>query len=386
MGEHSLLSPSSAERWVECPASVFRCLGYPVVTSEYAEEGTRAHALADKTLRLNHGGLPVCPSDPEMEAYITNYVKVIRKAAKNADFVWYETKLDLSDVLGVPEQFGTGDVVILKGDTLEVHDLKYGKGVRKDAKDNPQLILYGLGALKTAEMLKEVKSVKLGIHQVRLDHYSEWTYTVDELKSFGVRFKEAAQLAMSITNNAKAEEHYHPGDDACRFCPAKGECKALANHMSGFIAEDFEDLTKIPEYDAEFIATLLPHLDEVIKWANAVKEAALGRLLKGDAIPGYKLVRSKGGNRKWSNEDEVESIMKSMKLKMDEMYTKKLITPPAAEKMLKDSPRRWERLAGLIIRAEGSPTLAPESDTRETYVNDVSQDFNDLTENGKEFL
>ncbi len=60
--------------------------------------------------------------------------------------VLFEQRLDYSAY--VPEGFGTGDLLIVVDKVLTVIDLKYGKGVAVEAELNPQMMLYGLGALE----------------------------------------------------------------------------------------------------------------------------------------------------------------------------------------------------------------------------------------------
>lgn len=373
--DHAVLSPSAAHRWAICPSSIFRTVGYPETTSEFAEEGTRAHALAEKTLRLNHGSYPIC-DDKEMEKYITEYVKTIRKMTKHAQVVWYECKLDLSQILGVPNSFGTGDVVALIGDELQVHDLKYGKGVPVDAVENLQLVLYALGAVRLMELVGEIKKIRMCIHQIRLDHYSEWVVDLSTLNEMGSFLNERAQLALSITKD-NADDFYYPGEKQCKWCLAKGECEALAEHVRENISEDFENLEAVAGYDPEYFASVLPNLDLIEDWCSAVRKAAQDRLIKGAAIPGWKLVMGRGGKRQWKDEEEVVKVFKSMKLKMNEMYKSSLITPSAAEKLLKG--KRWERLEPLVTKGEGSPTIAPVSDSRVEWKPVSADDFDDLT-------
>lgn len=43
--------------------------------------------------------------------------------------------------------FGTGDCIIISDKTLHIIDFKYGQGVEVSVVNNPQMKVYGLGAL-----------------------------------------------------------------------------------------------------------------------------------------------------------------------------------------------------------------------------------------------
>ena len=394
---HSLLSPSSAHRWAVCTASVAMCKDCEESTSEYADEGTLAHTLAAAI--FNKEALPSGITD-EMREYIETYVENIRIMTQGATFAWVEQTLDLSEVLGVPDQSGTGDYIAIVGKELQVHDLKYGKGVKVSATNNWQLILYALGALEFVDLLgHEIETVKIVIHQVRVGEPDECTYTVDELQEMGSFLKEQARVAMQIYTgvefaNKIPDVFFNPGEKQCRFCPAKADCKALEKFALSSIVDQFEDLTTadllqtqvaseidhVPDYPAERFSILLKNLDLIKQWVKAVNDRAYDMMLGGVEIPDFKLVEGRAGARKWSDEKAAEETMKSMRLKRDEMYSFKIITPTVAEKVLKDSPKKWNRLQKLVIKPEGSPTIAPASDKRPALVvKSQADDFEDLT-------
>lgn len=401
---HSLLSPSSAHRWVVCTASVAMCKGCEEITSEYADEGTLAHTLAAAI--FNKEALPSGITD-EMREYIETYVENIRIMTQGATFAWVEQTLDLSEVLGAPDQSGTGDYIAIVGKELQVHDLKYGKGVKVYAKGNWQLILYALGALEFVDLLgHEIETVKIVIHQVRVSEPDECTYTVAELKEIGEFLRKQAKSAIEVLKYPSAmvpESYFAPGEKQCRFCPAKATCPALQKFALSSIVDQFEDLTneevlqaqvreaidKVPEHTTERLSILMKNLELIQQWVKAVNEHVYSLLLNGIEVPGFKLVEGRAGARKWSDEKAAEEIMKSMRLKRDEMYSFKLITPTVAEKLLKDSTRKWNRLKDLVIKPEGSPTIAPASDKRPALViKSQADDFEDLeplsTEGAKE--
>lgn len=160
--KHALLSASSAARWLNCTAAPRFEEGLPESTSEYAEEGRLAHAIAElKTLkkftlmsprtyttRLNK--LKKEPLyNPEMDKTTDLYMEHLTEQAMlydSAPTVAAEVKVDFNDC--VPEGFGTCDNVMIGGDTLSITDYKHGKGVPVSAVGNPQMRLYALGALK----------------------------------------------------------------------------------------------------------------------------------------------------------------------------------------------------------------------------------------------
>ena len=400
--EHSLLSPSSAHRWAVCAASIARCEGYAETTSEYAEEGRIAHKLAEKCLRNNwspHSGIIEGRVDSvaqmEMIGIVSAYCRLIRTLTFGAEYIWYEESLDLSRVLQVEGQKGTADVIaLMPRRELQVHDFKYGKGVKVFAKDNYQAILYALGALEVAALVSDdIETVRIFIHQARMDHVDEVVYTIAEMMKFQEFLCERAALALSLTARGVLKKHYCPGEKQCRFCPAKGECEALADFVLNNVLNDFENVAdhevkgllmqevgRVNSYNAERFASLYENLDLISQWVTAVRDAIMARLLRGEAVPGLKLVEGRAGNRKWSSDQAVEAAMKAMRLKADDMYDKKLISVATAEKLLKPHKRLWNKIKDFITRSEPAPAIAPVSDKRPALViSAVTDDFKDET-------
>ena len=410
---HALLAPSSAHRWIECPGSVVLSKDIPETTSEYAEEGTFAHAVAAHCLNnpdfeLSAGfvltyednGVEINRSVPEdMVEPVLTYVNTVRYMTDGATDIQFEQRIDLSDVLGIPEQFGTSDVIAIVGNELQIHDLKYGKGVKVFADKNWQLILYALGALEEALLIADIDHVRLVIHQPRLNHGSEAVYTVEELREFGEEAKLVAKTIMAALEKGCGAE-LNPGEKQCCFCPAKGQCEALQNFALTQVIEEFEflppeaDLLKedlessisgVPQIDNSRLSVLLGNLDLISKWVSAVRELAMSKLLAGEAITGWKLVEGKAGNRKWADAVKVEEIMKSMRLKKEEMYDFKIISPTTAEKLLKGSKRKWNRLQPEIIRSAPAPIIVPESDKRPALdLTAKAEEFEVISETGVE--
>lgn len=193
--KHALLSASSSHRWLECTPSALAESAYPETTSAYAEEGSLAHAICAR--KLKHAlGLPHREEDTEIEELLDYYSEEMEgHADKFVDHVLarykearrecpgarllIETRLDFS--FFVPEGFGTGDALIVTDGRIEVIDFKYGKGVRVDAVENPQMKLYALGALDEFDYRYTIDEVRMTIVQPRLGHLSEWSQSVETL-------------------------------------------------------------------------------------------------------------------------------------------------------------------------------------------------------------
>lgn len=81
------------------------------------------------------------------------YVETIWALAQQPGAIlMVEQKCDFSHIVCIPDQFGTSDAVISIGDALQIHDLKYGYE-KVDAFENPQLMLYALGALEQVSLI-----------------------------------------------------------------------------------------------------------------------------------------------------------------------------------------------------------------------------------------
>lgn len=385
---HALLSASGSARWMSCTPSARLEEKFPNTTSEYAEEGSFAHALAD--LKLSRAiANTIKPSaykkrlaemqkdpmySPAMEEYIDQYVAQVSEifmAAKKEckdTLVLLEQRLDFSE--WVPGGFGTGDVVIISDGTLEVIDLKYGKGVPISAENNSQTRLYGLGAISTFDMLYEFDLVRMTIIQPRLDSTSTEEMTVESLLLWAEnKLKPKAQLA-----DAGGGEFY--AGDHCQFCRAKATCKARADYNLELAKYDFQDAFLLSKED---IAEVLARADQLKAWVTDIETYALEQARDhGEKFPGWKLVEGRS-NRKYADEKQVAETLTDAGYAENKIYKpKELLGITAMEKLL-GKKKFEELLKELVIKPAGKPTLVPENDTR-PEINSLQSAIDDFSE------
>lgn len=375
---HALLSASGAHRWLVCTPSAKLEEGFPDTTSEAAREGTLAHELAELkarhyfytpdfgkkkyTTRANKLKKEDLWKD-EMERYTDEYLDYLKVTALNlntAPYVAIEQKLDLGN--WIPEGFGTADCVMVYGNTVHVFDFKYGKGVQVDAEQNPQMMLYALGAYAAYKMLYPIEQICMTIIQPRIDHVSEWTCTLEELLSFGEKVKEKAALAI------EGKGEYHPDEKACRFCRAKAQCRARSDFN---VKKAFNIGEMPPLISAEEAGKRLLELQDIVKYQKDLQEWALSECLAGKDVPGWKAVEGRSV-RDWSDMDAAFDKLIKSEMTMEEMlYEKKPLTLAQVEKLI--GKKDFQDTVGeFVVKKSGKPTLVKESDKREAITNIVT--------------
>lgn len=413
---HALLSPSGAHKWLVCAGSVAMEQEHPSDdSSDYADSGTAAHELAamclkqDKDAKSFKGhriavGHRTVEVDDEMVEHIQTYVDNIRQYAQGGELL-VEQRLPLEHVTGEADAHGTGDVLIFAPDgELQVHDLKYGRGVVVKAAENPQLMLYALGAMELADLLGFTPTrVRLVIHQPRLNNTpSEWDCSLQTLSEFEqvVRSK-AAQVMSAILNfedwksDAANSDLLNAGEHCVSsFCKARATCPKLRQKVFNTITDDFVPMDppkseviescliaghdRIASCDNAHLAEIYPHLGMIEAFVTAVKAKVHAELSSGREVPGYKLVEGRKKDRAWADPSVAEEVFKSFRMKREDMYTFKLISPTQALKLFKAEPKRLKRIEPLITRAAGSLAVAPVSDARPAVDVNVSDDFSEL--------
>ena len=372
--EHALLSASSAHRWLVCTPSARLEEQLPEKRSEYADEGTLAHEIAELKLRKYY--IEPMPKSTftrrlnklkkhelfqeEMLKHTDTYLEYLQSITlsfSSKPYVAVEKRVDYSTY--APEGFGTVDCLIIAENTLYVTDFKYGKGVPVNAVDNPQMKLYALGAYKEYGFLYPIEKVKLAIVQPRLDNISEFELSIEELVAWGDEIKPIAQKAFN------GEGEFVPGEH-CKFCRAKAQCRARANEFLAL--EDFG--LKDPQLlsDAE-IGQILEKAMKLESWVKALKDYALGETLKGKEIPGWKAVEGRG-QRNYADIEKAFEHLKANGIDEAMLYERVPLTVSKLEKQL--GKKQFKELLeepGFIEKTPGKPTLVPISDKRPPIVN-----------------
>lgn len=368
MADHARLSPSGAHRWIPCPPSIGMEEAVGVrPSSVYADEGTKAHDVAARTL-TGKSYSDLAPDD-EMLEHVGNYVDFIKTSVRPTDTVFIEQRVECS----APELFGTADCVIIGPNDLHLVDLKYGQGVRVDAENNEQLMLYALACIDT--FMLEPHSVRMTIVQPRLDHISSAIVGISELREFRRKAQAAADIIAAGTGE------YNPGEKQCRFCAGKANCPALAEKVYEDVVGMMEDLdeleasTKLRTDDQ--IAGNFADVPLIEMWCEAIRAEAFKRAQAG--AEQFKLIAGKKGARKWSNNEAALTMMEALGLSEADIYDRSMISPTTAEKLVKSkkiSKDDWSMLQTAITQAEGKLSVVLASDPRPAA--DVSADFVNL--------
>lgn len=398
--KHAILSPSAAHRWLHCTPAPRVEAEFPETTSEYAEEGRLAHSVCELAAkkkftvmnnRTYNSRLKKLKADPkwddEMLSTAATYVEHLTEHAmrfEHAPYVALEVQVDITDY--APEAFGTCDCVMIGGDELIITDYKHGKGVPVSAQDNPQMLLYALGALKLYRPIygDMIRRVSTYIDQPRLGSYDGASMTVEELLAWGESIKPKAAAAFMGTGE------FAPGE-WCRFCRAKAKCRARANQNTAL--EDFKDCIplgrSIPmqaEYDAtgfkpsncltdEEIGALLVRAEGLVAWYDDLKEYALAACLNGKTIPGWKAVEGRS-TRAWTDQDAALEALVAGGVEEAIIYDRVPKTLAQLEKVI-GKQRFGELVGGMITKSPGKPALAAESDKRPAY-NGAAADFSEV--------
>lgn len=379
MRQHAILSASGADRWMLCNPSA-RLEELAGTTSIFAEEGTFMHSLAELHLSLYISSIAKREFNSKLkemkknefytdeiekavEAYVDIVIERINESGKGS-LVLLEERVDFSP--WVPEGFGTSDVLIITDSTIEVIDLKGGKGIKVEAEDNSQMKLYALGAINGYSMLYDIKQIKMTIIQPRLDNISTAEMEIEELLEWAeTEVKPKAEKAY------KGEGEFYPSYNSCLFCKAKAICRSRADANMKIACLEFRPAPLLTD---EEIAKVLLSIDELVKWAKDVeKYAYLEAVNNGRCFEGFKLVEGRR-TRRYSSEEQVAERLLEAGYEEEKIYSKSLLSLTKLEKEL--GKKDFEEVIGsLIERPPGKLKLVPDDDKRVEISSSAEIDF-----------
>jgi hypothetical protein len=349
--------------------------------SEWAEEGTRAHGLAeieasyafDLTTQEQYHAFKADwlrkaerhgDDVEEMEGHARTYVSLLLDIAAGMEHP--HLRLETRVQTGVPGCWGTADATLLDTTRVAVVDYKYGQGVPVYAEDNPQLMLYSVGALDLLDLLGTVETVDMWICQPRVgDGVSRFAVTADSLRRW--RDEDVRPVA---AETQMPDAHFGPGEAACRWCPAAGVCKP---RMAWVTQRDFGNPDAM---DPEELAEAVLRLPEVRDWCNAVEAEALHQAYsEGTPLPGLKVVLS-GGKRSIPDPEAAILALTAAGFDRDAVARTGIKTLGDLEKLV-GKRRLPEVLGGLLVKSRGKPALVPEDDPRTaiTPASEAAKDF-----------
>ena len=384
MKNHALLSASGADRWMMCPPSARLEESEENKSSVYAREGTFAHNLSEFKLKKHLGEISKKDFNEnlkfmkesefynkELENYVNQYVDfAIEKINEHKKgIVFVEKRVDYSFIC--KGGFGTCDLLILDKDVIEVIDLKFGKGLKVDAKDNSQLRLYSLGTVDNFNFIFEANKVKMTIVQPRLDHISTDEIKIEELINWGEKeVKPKADLAF------EGKGKFNPGDH-CRFCRVKDKCRARADENMNLAKLDFKVGPLLTDIE---IARVLKQTNELVKWAKDIEKYAYTEAVnKGKKWPGFKLVEGRR-SRRYSNEVTIAKKLLEAGYEEKDIFSKSLLNLTKLEKEL--GKKDFEEIIGSLIEIPpGKLKLVAEDDKRLEVKTSAEMDFKNKKEN-----
>lgn len=393
MSDHSLLAPSDAERWSRCAGAPHLSRGLADVDAEYKASGTCSHWILEQCLRHdtaadiwlgNEMSFGVNPATGEPFKFVIDEDRVDRvqqtidKIKSEPGQMWTEKRLNTSPVLGVPDQKGHADVVKLDllgsveidgvphQGVATVHDFKDGY-ITVYAKNNLQGLNYLAAVLYEFDLAAPINALRFVIHQPKVGHYDEWTYSRIEIEHFVSLIRPMAKLVYDIYHGNvefNPDIHLNPGEEQCFWCPVRGRCPA---RQKWFI-EMCKPLIDKHEVNDEQIGAIFERLDAIEQAAKDYRAEALRRAMMGRDVAGQKIVQSRMGPRKYVDEAAKKKAEGALQqtLTLEEMMRlyepRSILSPTQAEKKLTEE--QYALIKPFITRAPGAYSLAPLADKR----------------------
>lgn len=373
---HALLSPSASSRWLKCTMSIPLSENYPDTTSQFAEEGTQAHELAEwearTLLELPTEGDKPQAADEDMARHAKDYALYIKEQLTSEwDKVYLEERLHLKTTLGTTPMkglcFGTADCVIVGADgIIHIIDFKYGKGVEVSAEHNAQMMMYATMALSmfSRDFAEQVSGFKLHIYQPRIGNISTWQISKDELQMW-----YALSVLPAITSILR-QDYYAQAGDHCRWCKHRTSCAVYAQTYYDPVVQAMR--LERWSMSKDKIAEVLSAKDDLIKWLGELSDKVLSDILSGDSYKGYKVVEGRS-IRTITDKEGAIAYLRSAGYKEADIFKPLELQNLTALQKLMGKKAFDEEMAAFVTKPKGKPTLVTSDDKRPDYVDETEE-------------
>jgi hypothetical protein len=414
--EHARLSPSGSKKWFACPGSLTLEASIPNEANKYSDDGTAKHEIARRCMTEHFraskwvGELVPVHADGEEPRYVRftddaadevqGVVDTVRSLTIGCTLYLIEHRVDFSDVVQLPGQFGTLDVGILTRDReLQVHDYKFGH-TPVEVEKNTQLLIYALALYNELSLAHDIDGIRLFIHQPRAAGTTEWACSVEYLLKFADTVRSRACSVLNaerdygLVPSEKWEAAYlnpNPNDQECAFCRAMATCPSVARKVQETVGADFHVIADpvqqvfVQPPPSDRLAQAMAAAPLIEDWIKAVRAEVERRLIGGDTVEGFGLELGRKGARRFSDEMAAEELVrKKFRLTVENAFNLSLKSPTQFEKMTKPTPgtdaagkpievpavigpRRWKEMQALIVQNDPKPSVKPLSQIKKPY-------------------
>jgi hypothetical protein len=390
---HALASPSGAHRWLYCANSLAMEDGQPQGDTKAADLGTDKHELLALCMEFGKNAMDYeghvlkkgHTVNRELATDVQTVLDNVRERIKNHELMGCTVQIELEQdvpidhITGEEGATGRADIVLIvsRGGsaTLDVIDAKFGYQ-EVETFDNPQLLMYAAGALEKFGLTEEFDKIFLCVEQPLRGLVLDTLVGPDDVAEFAADASQRAAKAIMVHRmrgeRALKEEDFAPGEKTCQWCKAKAVCPAVLK----VVEESFMPLSDcddpaggdasemVQHLSIEDLGDTFPKLELIEDWIKAVRARIELEVFAGRKVPGVKVVAGKRGNRAWSSDEEAEQMLKDFRVKVDQMYSFKLLGPKPILELLKDQPRRLKKIEQLVVQPDGKPHVVLESDKR----------------------
>lgn len=387
---HAKFGPSTLARALRCPGSgnFIEALDDEDSAGVIADEGTILHSFAEDCLTNNLDPYDLVGQQRSYNGYTYELTeddaKGIQEGLDVIDDIpgklFVERRVNLS--AWMPDQFGTCDIAVIGKRLITIADWKFGY-LPVSPVDNEQLMAYALGMWDNlAADITAADKFRLIIFQPRAPGGGgEWEISLNDLLAFGDRLTALSKAAVM------PDAPRFAGEKQCMYCPgAKTRtCPEYDKFNLDMIVRDFDELDDGIDCDLPLRLTppklltperrshLIKHRGMITKYLDRLHAEMLDDAIKGWPTPGFKAVEGRSPARRWIDSIDAEEALLDI-LPRGQVYTRKVITPTQAEKLISDS--QYQELSTHIDRGERKPSLVPVEDARPALRN-VADEFND---------